>query len=494
MTHASTMRVPKTITLWCAGAVFVLPVALRPDSYHNIQGFYGGRAAALGGAYAAVSDDPTGAYYNPAGLGFMDRDYVTVSASNYRSTSKAYENVFGPGQGYVRASESYLPNFLGAFSRRRDSTIGFSIVSQGSDNFDQGDQVAGPLGLPSVSGYRNEYTEDNTHILLGPGGGMKLGRGFSIGASLYYLYDSTRVTSSQLVMFNSGSYRRVTVQDRRRTLGFEPVVGAQYELGETVIVGLSVRQVMVTAESRTQSGVDAPVGSSTSDTVSVSLNTDAGSGSIRGRSVILGSPTRGSIPETREVRYGTAWFPSRRTLLTADVIWTSGYRLKQDRTQIDLTNKITYLNDEEVAELHREPTLNLAAGVEQYLTDRLFVAGGFFTNKSNHAERSWLDSAAAASGRNTNNGSTFQNGNIVVPTRGGYLAYRIPFFADTERFESVRNQGLSLGLGWSDEKSSISLTLIREWGRGSAQIDSSQPAAPLRYESRGAMIVAGTRY
>ena len=473
---------------------FLLAGPLWPDSYHNIQGFYGGRAASLGGAYAAVSDDPTGAYYNPAGLGFMNRDYVTVSASNYRSTSKTYQNVFGPGQGYVRASESYLPNFLGAFSRGEKSTLGFSVVSQGLDNFDQGDQLSYPLGLPSVSGYRNEYTEDNTHVLLGPGWGMRLKGGLAIGASLYYLYDSTRVTTSQLIQFRTGTYRRVSVEDRRRTMGFEPVIGMQYELGQHVIVGASLRQTLVTSESRAQSGADVPVGAGSADAVSLALNTDVRSASVRSGSVIIGSPLRGTIPETTEARVGAAWIPGRRTLVTADVIWTGGYSLKQDRTQIDLTNRITYLNDVNVAELHREPTMNVAAGVEQYLSDRLFVAAGFFTNKSNMAERSWGESAMAAAGRNTNNGSTFQNGNVVVPTRGGYLAYRIPFFADTERFEVVQNRGGSFGLGWSDERSSITLTVVREWGRGSAQIDASQPAAPLRYESRSFMIVAGTRY
>ncbi|HNF26159.1 MAG TPA: transporter, Ompp1/FadL/TodX family protein, partial [Leptospiraceae bacterium] len=38
------------------------------DAYHNINGFFGERAAGLGGAYTAVSDDPSGAFYNPAGL------------------------------------------------------------------------------------------------------------------------------------------------------------------------------------------------------------------------------------------------------------------------------------------------------------------------------------------------------------------------------------------------------------------------------------------
>ncbi len=475
-------------------ALYVMPIALGADNYHNIQGFYGGRAASLAGAYTAVSDDPSGAYYNPAGLGFLERDYVTISASNYRNTHKSYENVFGPGQGYVRASESYQPNFLGAFSKAERYTWGFSVVSQSAENFDQGDQVTEPLGLPNVTSYRNEYTEDNTRILAGPSLGWKGGGRLAFGGTLYYLYDSTRVTTNQTILFRNGSFRRLSVQDRRRTLGFEPVLGLQYEWLPNLITGMSLRQTIVTAESRTLSGIDAPAGASSAGAISLSLGTDVRSGSVERGALILGSPPRGTVPETTEARAGIAWIAGKRTLMSADIIRTSGYRLRQDRTQIDLTNRITYINSDNIAEIRRQATTNLAAGIEQYVSDRLFLAAGFFTNASNHAERPWLESALAAAGRNFNNGSTFQNGNIVIPSRGGFLAYRIPLFADTERFESVDTRGLTLGLGWSDEKSSVTLTFTREWGRGSAQIDASQAAAPLKVESRGFMIVAGTRY
>ena len=38
----------------------------------------GARALALGGAFVAVSDDPSGLYYNPSGLGLIQQRQVTL--------------------------------------------------------------------------------------------------------------------------------------------------------------------------------------------------------------------------------------------------------------------------------------------------------------------------------------------------------------------------------------------------------------------------------
>ncbi|MCB1192426.1 MAG: hypothetical protein H7A23_10390 [Leptospiraceae bacterium] len=64
------------------------PFTLFADSYHNIQSFIGEKAAAMGGAFTAISDDPSGAYYNPAGISFAYNNYVSISANTYREIGK----------------------------------------------------------------------------------------------------------------------------------------------------------------------------------------------------------------------------------------------------------------------------------------------------------------------------------------------------------------------------------------------------------------------
>ena len=38
----------------------------------------GGRALGMGGAYVAIGDDVTSIYWNPAGLGFLDKGQIFI--------------------------------------------------------------------------------------------------------------------------------------------------------------------------------------------------------------------------------------------------------------------------------------------------------------------------------------------------------------------------------------------------------------------------------
>ncbi len=68
--------------LLLASLLLIPSVALASDT--NYQNFItGGRAVGLGGAFTALSDDPSGMYYNPAGLVDDDHTDVSVSANLY---------------------------------------------------------------------------------------------------------------------------------------------------------------------------------------------------------------------------------------------------------------------------------------------------------------------------------------------------------------------------------------------------------------------------
>ena len=63
----SRSKIFHVITCWLI--LFVAP-AVFADDLHYVNMLVGNRAAGLGGAYTAISDDPTGCYYNPAGIAF----------------------------------------------------------------------------------------------------------------------------------------------------------------------------------------------------------------------------------------------------------------------------------------------------------------------------------------------------------------------------------------------------------------------------------------
>src|SRR5205085_928366 len=73
------------IALWKAIVLALLLCALpaRADDSRYQDYPVGSRALALGGAFVALSDDPSGLYYNPAGICDSRRLNVSVSASLY---------------------------------------------------------------------------------------------------------------------------------------------------------------------------------------------------------------------------------------------------------------------------------------------------------------------------------------------------------------------------------------------------------------------------
>ncbi|MBI5193355.1 MAG: hypothetical protein HZA08_07955 [Nitrospirae bacterium] len=82
------------------------------DEYHYNNIIIGDRAAGMGGAYTAVSDDPSGLFYNPAGIVFAYGRSLSGGAHAYHSVHKKYKDVLG-GKGWDRSSSEVLPNYFG---------------------------------------------------------------------------------------------------------------------------------------------------------------------------------------------------------------------------------------------------------------------------------------------------------------------------------------------------------------------------------------------
>lgn len=97
------------------------------EPFNNIQGFYGERAAGLGGAFTALSDDPSGAYYNPAGMAFAHNDGFSLSASNFKNVKRSYINIDTPGQMYNQTHQGFDPNFVGILKTLINGSSGFPL-------------------------------------------------------------------------------------------------------------------------------------------------------------------------------------------------------------------------------------------------------------------------------------------------------------------------------------------------------------------------------
>jgi len=113
------------------------PVSAAFSNYNSI--LIGDQAAGMGGAYTAMTDDASAlAYYNPAGLAYLQGHSFSAAVGIYKKfdTSFGTEEDFTKAplrinQGFFRA----IPSSTGSVLRRENYTFALSIVVPDFDNY-----------------------------------------------------------------------------------------------------------------------------------------------------------------------------------------------------------------------------------------------------------------------------------------------------------------------------------------------------------------------
>ncbi|MCP5497775.1 MAG: transporter, Ompp1/FadL/TodX family protein [Leptospiraceae bacterium] len=347
------------------------------------------------------------------------------------------------------------------------------------------DQFLQPLGLPSLGSYRINYSEDNSTYLVGPSIAYSFSEKFSIGTTLYYMQDSSKVISTQYSEGIDGSIVQSNVFDKRRSVGIVPILGIQYIPKDKLSIGLSLK--MIRNFGGTRQITELKNTSSTADISSITQNSKRMGAKIEGGEIIINPPETNKIPETIEVRTGFAYFYSPKFLFSSDLIYTSGYTKIENRDRYELSNPSIFLYDNNNQELSRESTMNFAFGLEYYLKEKFAIRFGYFTNFANSKEIKWLASAIqsylAANQRNYG----------IISYDNPYVYYIPSSLNPPLRFEYVNNQGFSFGMSWVTSSSSITLTYVIEKGKGSSHINSELPSQPLIYNSSSLYLIATSR-
>jgi hypothetical protein len=468
---------------------FLSPI-FASEPYNNIYGFYGERSAGLSGAFTAISDDPSGAYYNPAGLAFAHQDGFSISASNYKTADRKYKNIDTPGQVYTQSHQGLDPNFVGILKSFDTWKFGFSIVNTYNLTYDRTDQVNYPLVSPTINQTRNYLKQNDSQILVGPSASFLITDKLAFGTTLYYLQDVKKSSRTQFQQFTNNTYVMRSFIDNRQTSGLLPIIGLQYQAMDKLSFGLSLRRIIVTGGNRLYNEVyvDSIRGSGRSS-VDFIEGTQTNFTSIEGGIISQKPKLIGSIPETTELRFGTAYFPSSKLLASFDIIYTSGFKSFREQNEIQSQGaRWNYIvNDKEIRELTRISTLNFAFGTEYYLADTFAISAGFYTNNANTKPISWTESAIDLGLQN-------YNSNQLKATSGnGSITYQIPRSGTNPRNEYSNNRGISLGISWVTSKSSISLTYIKEIGKGNSRIDPNSLSQAFEYNAQTLYVMVSSR-
>lgn len=329
------------------------------DEFHYNNILVGDRASGMGGAYAAVSDDPGGMYYNPAGIAYSTGKNLSASVNAYSVSNKTYKGVFA-GQDWTRTSSTLLPNFFGIIQPVGKIKLGFSYAVPDSNQEDQDQSFSYDNGASwGNTTHVINFNNKNDVNLFGPSAAIQLSDSFSVGATLYAHTRNTEAILNWVQQSDDGkSHNWVNSYRETNELGVKPIVGIMWSPAEKISLGLTVSKTVI-------------LRSEILDQANQSAAENQTSGATNNANIVL--QTNKSLNTTSQKRSypyqvtaGVAFFPNSSLLISGDLSYYSAY----DYEWVDGLTK-------------RTSVINGALGAEYYINKNWAVRGGLFTDIAN---------------------------------------------------------------------------------------------------------------
>lgn len=368
---------------------------VKADLYHYNNLLVGDRAIGLGGAFTAISDDASGVYYNPAGLGFALNNDISGSA-NARFTKETTFKEVVPGTDYVEKSEGSVAPFVGGLQKLDNIASGlvfaFALYNTNNELINQNDQIdiTNSSGVTTLFFDRKvQYKSEDFNV--GVGLGYRISNDSSVGlsitmASAYELYQDYQfvgqiASSSSNLLF---SYRNQNIRNELNATGVEVGFGFQANIVTGLVAGISVKSGSMLTQTYTQN-------QNVTQTIIDSGSTDCSStdcqillGDLKGESssVTAGTVTSHdvSISEVElddvlsaslplKARLGLAYFASPKLLFSFDAAYNGESK-----------------SEDEYGIYDKEAVTDFHAGAEFYVTPSIPMRLGVFTSNDNRPE------------------------------------------------------------------------------------------------------------
>ncbi|MBW1810612.1 MAG: hypothetical protein JRJ87_20640 [Deltaproteobacteria bacterium] len=304
--------------LWLGLIVALLPLCSLADDSHYQDYIIGDQAVSLGGAYTAIAADPSGLWYNPAGIVDVRNTSLSLSA-----------NLYGIQDSSVGSSEAIFPEdpisklvivpssagFVQALGRidhrgQRPFAIGMSIVIPYFRKFSTSEE--GTSEDQILGNYRHGYHrafEDQT-LWVGAGGAMRLHDRFSIGVGFVLVHRSVQDAASSFIAtdFVGGEfnvYRNAMMDLNFSNDSLLLTAGFKWKIVDNLYFGAMIRSPSLTVYSTGNMRFSRSMADS------------------NGNSGFLPTPEEAAVKsETRingEARAGIAWILPELLTLSADV-------------------------------------------------------------------------------------------------------------------------------------------------------------------------------
>ncbi|MCP4753067.1 MAG: hypothetical protein GY866_19435 [Proteobacteria bacterium] len=305
----------------------------QADTSHFKEILIGDRGAGMAGAYSAVADDASGAYYNPAGLAFGSTDAMTGISNATNFVWNRYEGAVQE-EHEVMEGWRYLITYIAYMKRFGDSIVGLSYVIDDSTEVHQEQTFDNGLIV-------NQRGDDRTYQ-YGPSWAYQIGPDLSVGTTLYVFQREYYNMESRLLFGSDGNETWRYRYNEGSEFGGRITAGMMWSPTEPIALGLVLKNTLFThKEDSTHTSIK-PAASS--DVIKISTSNNE----LR------------TMPF--EITLGLAWFVSPYLLWAIDV----------DHYAISVENKMD--------------VTNISTGVEYFINEKNVLRGGLYTNFDNDTE------------------------------------------------------------------------------------------------------------
>lgn len=335
---------------------------LFADQYHYNDILIGNRAAGLAGSYVAVSDDPSGLYYNPSGIVYASSGNITANMNAYNIGKTTYVGALKTANGkstdWVRTSSALVPNFFGITQPLGPGTVGFSYAITDSVLEDQGQTFNDIVqaGTQYIINFNNQDVTNN----IGPSYAIAINDKLSIGLTMYgYFRTQERILNQIFHLpledsgFTSPSFFIINQYLSLSEFGVKPILGLTFTPFDKLSLGVSASQVIPISST-------IEIQNSAAQNVCEVEDILARCTEDESTSFLLSHATNTTIRDHPwKLNMGGAYFYNNRLMITGSV-WV--YEAVNGTTR---------------------PLVNVAGGIEYYLTGKIAVRMGGYTNFAN---------------------------------------------------------------------------------------------------------------
>jgi hypothetical protein len=346
----------------------------------------GARAMGLGGAFAAISDDSSGIFYNPAGIVDVRKGSLSISTSLYGfefsgvslSDSSAMQRRLNSG--VSSADILIIPSATGGVrglgkpleNGNYKHAIAFgTMVPHYTSRYFETEEIDGATNL--LSRFRSSVYDRMLHA--GVGYAFRAGPWFRLGASVHYVLRSLN-SEEALISRDEQNFERFQVAEsqlRARTHSTRAAFGFKFHPGPRWSFGASLTTPSV--------GIWRDVSFLASEVASNPDDADLGPPAMTLlRYESEGPDLTSHLPG--KVRVGVAFMEPANFTLTADLIayGPSEYNIVSSEI-LEEPGAGARLNQVPLPlRIQRNPALNGCIGIEKLVTSRMSMSLGVFTN------------------------------------------------------------------------------------------------------------------